>query len=212
MMGKEFGTIIQLGDILVSEEVVSEFFCCDYSLCKGICCVKGDSGAPLEEDEPGRIEDEYDSYSALMTEQGRKAVDAKGFFEIDIQNDIVTPLVPGTEECAYCHFGPGGECLCSIEKKWFEGKTRFRKPKSCHLYPIRVTRLTGGGRALNLHRWDICKDAYEKGRKEKIRVYEFLREPLIEYFGADFYEGLCAAAVHINGQDSSPERNLYSSP
>ena len=187
----DFGTIIQIGDILVSEDVVTEYFSCDYGVCRGACCIEGDSGAPVDEDELGRIERDYPAFSPLMREQGRMAVDAKGFFEIDIQGDIVTPLVEGSRECAFCHFGPEGECLCSIEK------CGRKKPRSCSLYPIRVTKLTGGGLALNVHHWDICTPAFEKGRREGVLVYQFLKKTLVEEFGGEFYTALDAAATHL---------------
>ncbi len=198
-MGKgKFGTIIQIGDILVSEDVVLEYFTCDYAACRGVCCIAGDSGAPLDESELEGLERDYPAYKAHMTPAGREAVDAKGFFEVDRDNDIVTPLMPpgdGSPDCpcAFCHFGPAGECLCAIE---MAGRT---KPASCSLYPIRVTRLTGGGLALNVHHWDICKPAFEKGRRERIRVYQFLKNPLTKSFGEDFYEALDAAAKHLRG-------------
>lgn len=197
MSKPRFGTIIQIGDILVSEDVVLEYFACDYAVCKGCCCIIGDSGAPLSEDEPGQIERDYAAFSPLMQEKGRAAVAEKGFFEIDRDGDMVTPVVPGSEECAYTHFNPDGSCLCAMEKCFFAGKCAFRKPISCQLYPIRVTDLPGGGKALNLHRWDICRDAYAKGKKEKVRVYEFLREPLIQAFGEEFYSALSAAAMRV---------------
>lgn len=193
-MGKgKFGTIVQIGDILVSEDVVTEYFACDYGKCRGACCIIGDSGAPMEEDETDLVEREYPEFKDLMRPQGREAAEKKGFFEIDRDGDIVTPLVEGSCECAYCHFGPDGECLCAIEMRG------LKKPVSCSLYPIRVTRLTDGGLALNLHRWEICVDAFEKGRREHIRVYEFLRKPLTERFGEEFYEALSAAAKHLRG-------------
>lgn len=192
-MRNDFGTIIQIGDILVSEEVVTEFFSCDYPVCKGACCIFGDSGAPMDESEPDKLERDYPKYSALMSQRGRDAVSAKGFFEIDRDGDIVTPLVPESCECAFCHFLPGGDCLCAIEK------CGCAKPVSCSLYPIRVTRLTGGGLALNLHRWDICRPAFEKGEKEGTRVFQFLKKPLTEVYGGEFYAALEAAAEHILG-------------
>jgi len=194
-MRSDFGTIIQIGDCLVSEDVVLEFFACDYQKCKGCCCVEGDSGAPLEESELEGLERNYPKYSPLMRPQGRAAVSAKGFFELDRDGDIVTPIVASTQECAFTHFLEDGSALCAIEKCGCE------KPVSCRLYPIRLTNLTGGGIALNLHRWGICKEAYEKGKKEGIRVYQFLREPLISRFGQDFYEALCAAAEHVINQE-----------
>ena len=124
----------------------------------------------------------------------QKGCVGKGFFEVDIDGDIVTPLVPGSEECAYTCFDKDGNCFCAMEKCWFQGQGDFRKPISCWLYPIRVSTLSNGMKALNLHRWDICRDAYEKGKKEKVRVYEFLREPLERFFGNDFYSALCEAA------------------
>ena len=197
-MGKgRFGTIIQIGDILVSEDVVTERFACDYAVCRGACCIAGDSGAPMEERETETLERDYPAYSGYMTPEGRAAVDAKGFFDIDRDGDIVTPLMPPLapdaqdQPCAFCHFGPAGECLCAIE---MAGRT---KPVSCSLYPIRVTRLTGGGLALNVHHWDICKPAFEKGEREDVRVYQFLKNPLTNAFGADFYEALDAAATHL---------------
>ena len=199
-MGKgRFGTIIQIGDILVSEDVVTEHFACDYAVCRGACCIAGDSGAPLEERELEGLERDYPAYCGYMTPQGRAAVDAKGFFEVDRDDDIVTPLMaPGTPDaqdlpCAFCHFGEAGECLCAIE---MAGRTQ---PISCSLSPIRVTKLTGGGLALNVHHWDICKPAYDKGSREGIRVYQFLKNPLTKAFGEDFYSALEAAAKHLHG-------------
>lgn len=193
----KFGTIIQIGDILVSEDVVTECFACDYAVCKGCCCIIGDSGAPLEESELEPLEENYPIYSKLMRPQGRAQIDKEGFFSIDRDGDIVTPVVDQTEECAYTTFDEAGNCFCSIERCFFQGECKFRKPQSCWLYPIRVTKLTGGGQALNLHRWGICKDAYEKGRREGIRVYQFLRDPLISVFGQDFYDALSYAAKKI---------------
>ena len=192
-----FGTIIQIGDILVSEEVITEYFACDYPVCKGCCCIIGDSGAPLEEAEVADLEKHYPEYSGLMRPQGRDQVDKDGFFIIDRDGDIVTPVVDGTGECAYTTFDEAGNCFCSIEKCFFAGTCSFRKPRSCWLYPIRVTKLRNGGQALNLHRWHLCKDAYEKGKREGIRVYEFLRDPLTSLYGQDFYEALCAGAQRI---------------
>lgn len=193
-MDRRFGTIIQIGDILVSEDVATEYFACDYEACRGACCIVGDSGAPLEEDELENLERDYPGFCQLMSEAGRKAAESSGFFEIDIEGDIVTPLVKGSCECSYCHFGPAGETLCSIEK------AGFVKPVSCSLYPIRVTKLTGGSLALNLHRWDICRPAFEKGRREGIPAYRFLRRPLTERFGEEFYSALDYAATNLLGQ------------
>lgn len=186
-----FGTIIQIGDILVSEDVVLEYFSCDYEVCRGQCCIDGDSGAPLDESELEGLERDYPVYSPLMLDSGRDAVALNGFFELDRDGDIVTPLSVGSGVCAFAHFDGKGSCLCSIER------CGCRKPISCSLYPIRVTKFKGGGMALNLHRWDICKCAYDKGRREGVRVYQFLRGPLTTAFGEEFYAALEAAAAHL---------------
>jgi len=196
----EYSTIIEIDDCLVSSDILTEYYACDYEKCKGCCCIIGDSGAPLDESEPEAIEKNYQIFSPIMRPQGREAVEKKGFFEIDIDGDMVTPLVPGSEECAYCHFDEAGNCFCSMERLWFQGQGDFRKPISCWLYPIRVSTLRNGMRALNLHRWEICKDAFAKGKKEKIHVYEFLREPIERYFGEEFYEQLCEAAKMLESQ------------
>ncbi len=193
-------SIIQIDDCLISSEILTEYFACDYERCKGCCCIIGDSGAPLEECEAEAIEKNYPVFSHEMRPQGRRKVAESGFFEIDADGDMVTPLVPDSEECAYTHFDGNGNCFCAIEKCWFQGKGDFRKPVSCWLYPIRITRLSNGMRALNLHRWDICKDAFIKGRKEKVRVFEFLREPIERYFGEDFYSALSEASRMLSAR------------
>lgn len=200
-MKQEYSSIIQIDDCLVSSEILTEYFACDYEQCKGCCCIIGDSGAPLEECETEALEKNYEVYCGEMQEAGRTAVADKGFFEVDVDGDLVTPLVPGSEECAFCHFDDHGNCFCAVERCWLRGEGDFRKPISCWLYPIRVSRLSNGMRALNLHRWDICKDAFEKGRKEKVRVYKFLREPIERYFGEDFFEALRQAAAMLGVED-----------
>ena len=197
---KNTHSIIQIDDCLVSEEILTEYFACDYEKCRGCCCIIGDSGAPLEECEAGAIEKNYPVFSPQMRQAGRDKVAQSGFFEIDVDGDMVTPLVLGSEECAYSHFDGDGNCFCSIEKCWFRGETDFRKPISCWLYPIRISLLSNGLRALNLHRWDICRDAFIKGRKEKVRVFEFLREPIEHYFGKDFYSALSEASRMLNAR------------
>ena len=152
-----------------------------------------DCGAPLEEEEIELLERDYPAYSGLMSEAGREAAESKGFFEVDFEGDIVTPLVPGTQECAYTLF-EDGNCLCAIERCHVRGGCAFPKPVSCALYPIRIKRLSNGMLALNVHQWDICRDAFEKGRRDGVRVYQFLRAPLIRRFGQDFYDQLLAAA------------------
>ena len=191
-MSYRFGTIIQIGDILVSEEVVTEYFACDYAKCKGRCCIEGDAGAPLDESELPGLERDYPKYSPEMMESGREAVALNGFFEIDREGDMVTPLVCGSAACAFANFREDGCIYCAIEDRG------CRKPASCSLYPVRIKRFSNGSLGLNFHRWEICGDAFEKGRREGVRVYQFLRKPLTDAFGEEFYEALCAAAAHVN--------------
>lgn len=187
-------SIIQIDDILVSSDIITEYFCCDYQKCKGVCCIYGDSGAPLEEEECQALEDEYLNFSPLMSAEGRLVVSQKGFFEVDMDGDLVTPLVGCGGKCAYTIIDEHEHCYCAVERSFINGKSNFKKPISCWLYPIRVTKLRSGLTALNLHRWDVCKNAFVKGKKEEVPVYKFLKEPLIHLFGEDFYAALDAAA------------------
>ena len=155
-MIKYMDTMVIIDDKIVSSEIFTEYFACDYAVCGGACCIIGDSGAPMEEDEPERIEANYGRFSPLMSPEGRAVVEEKGFFEIDSDGDMVTPLVPGREECAYAACDEDGNWFCTIERSWCRGGSDFVKPISCRLYPIRVSRLSNGMIALNLHRWNIC--------------------------------------------------------
>jgi hypothetical protein len=154
----------------------------------------------LDEDELQVLEDEYPNFGRYMTPAGHTAIAEKGFFELDIEGELVTTVAHGGE-CAYSFQDSAGNCLCAIEKCFFKGECAMRKPRSCWLYPVRVTKLTGGGLALNFHQWDVCRAAFEKGRKEGIHVYEFLREPLCKVFGDEFYEALCAAAAKFRDSE-----------
>lgn len=198
--------LLQIGDFLVSTDIISECFACDYKVCKGACCIYGESGAPYNVlkglpqcnvvDEASALEQSYQLFSQYMSDNGRKAVASQGFSVVDRDGDAVTPLVSGTQECAFCHFDDEGNCRCSIQMAGVSSPN-LAKPVSCSLYPIRLRRLCSGMTAVNLHRWDICKCAFERGRREGIRVYEFLREPIIASFGQEFYEALSAARMHF---------------
>ncbi len=186
-------SIIQIGDILVSSEVITEYFCCDYEVCRGACCIIGDSGAPLAENELPLLERHYPSFEKWMGDEGCARISETGFFEIDRDGDLVTPLLGDSEACAYTRFEEGG-CFCAIERAHCAGACPWAKPISCRLYPIRASVLSNGLTALNLHRWEICKCAFEKGRREGIHVYQFLRAPLTDAYGAEFYDHLCEVA------------------
>ncbi len=182
-------TIIEIDNFLVSSAIFTEQFICDLSKCKGACCIIGDSGAPLEDSECKLLEMELGSISKYLSPEGKDTISNEGLFVKDRDGDIVTPLING-EECAYTYFDSDDNCLCSIEKCYFAKETSFRKPISCWLYPIRVSKLSNGMTALNLHQWHICLDAFAKGKKEGVPVFKFLKEPLTFAFGEEFYAKL----------------------
>lgn len=186
--------MIEIDDKIVSLDILREQFACDISRCKGICCVEGNAGAPLDIDEVDTLEEEWDNYAPYMTEQGRAAVAQQGFMVVDQEGDYTTPLVDDAE-CAYS-FNENGVTYCAIERAYREGKSRFVKPISCHLYPIRLMRFSNGSIGLNYHRWDICRPACECGRESGIPLYKALREPIVRRFGEEFYKALeCAASL-----------------
>lgn len=196
--------MIQIEDALVSFDIFEEKFCCDLAQCKGVCCVEGDSGAPLEKDEPGKIEANYRNVKPCMKAEGIAAVEEQGYAVIDRDGDLVTPLIHN-RECAYA-IEENGACWCAIEKAWTEGKSSFRKPISCHLYPIRISKYEGF-EALNYNRWEICACARRKGREEGIPLYRFLKDALILRYGREWYEQLEYAAREIEaGRIEIPRR------
>lgn len=184
--------MIEIDDKIVSADLLRECFACDLSQCKGICCVEGNAGAPLEMDEVDTLEEEWENYRPYMTPEGIEAVERQGFMVVDPDGDYTTPLIDDAE-CAYS-YEEDGVTYCAIEKAWKEGKTPFRKPISCHLYPIRLASFSNGSVGLNYHRWEVCRSARECGRRLGVPVYRALREPIIRRFGEEFYAQLEAAA------------------
>ena len=184
--------IIVSDKILVSENILTEYFTCNPRACQGICCVEGESGAPLEQDECTLLETEWTRFVPFMQKTGVRAIEKQGPWTLDIEGDAVTPLIEG-KECAYAFFRDG-ICRCAIEKAYSEGVSSFRKPVSCWLYPIRVRKLADGVIGLNYHKWYLCSTARELGAQKKIRVFEYLKEPLIHCFGRDVYQAIRQAA------------------
>lgn len=176
-----------IGDVLVSEELVDKCFCCDLEQCKGQCCVDGDGGAPVEPFETASLEEHYHSFEKYMTEEGAAVVQDGGAFVLD-GGDFETPLVESNAACAFAYF-EDGIAKCAIEKCFRKGEIPFRKPISCFLYPIRISKV-GDYDALNYHHWDICHTAVENGERLGIPVYRFLKEPLTEKYGEDWYKEL----------------------
>ena len=172
--------LIEIGGRIVVTDILTEKFCCDLRQCHGMCCVEGNAGAPLEEDEVAVLEAEYPNYADCMTEAGRQVIEQQGFYVVDEDGDYTS----------------------AIEKAYREGHTYFKKPISCHLYPIRISRFGDGSEGLNYHRWNICASARKCGMEKGIRVYEGLREPIERRFGKEFYDELDAAAKYL---DSNPD-------
>jgi hypothetical protein len=187
--------MIEIDGKIISLDIFTKKFACDISRCHGICCVEGNAGAPLEEGEDEILEQEFHSYSPFMTPEGIAAIEQQGFAVVDEDGDLTTPLIGGAE-CAYSII-ENGITMCAIEKAWFGGLTEFRKPISCHLYPIRVTKFRNGTLGLNYHRWDVCAPAIELGNARGIPIYRSLKEPIIRAFGDDFYEAMEEAKKYI---------------
>lgn len=185
----------QIGDVLISDEVLTERFICDLQDCKGACCIEGDAGAPLELDEVLELEEVLPVIWDGLDQQARKVINKQGVAYTDPEGQLVTSIVNG-KDCVFTCYDEQGCCFCAIEKAFREGKTKFRKPISCYLYPIRVKQV-GDMEALNYNRWNICKAAVLLGQKENVRVYEFLKEPLIRKFGEAWYQELIEAVEEL---------------
>lgn len=192
--------MIQIDDKIVSADLIRVKFCCDIAHCKGICCVEGNSGAPLEMEEVDILEQEWENYKDYMTEDGIKSIDEQGFMVIDTDGEYTTPLI-NDKECAYS-FEENGITFCAIERAYREGKTGFFKPISCHLYPIRLTTFNNGSIGLNYHRWGVCSGALTLGQNVGTPIYRSLKEPIIRRFGEEFYEALTEAEKLLEQEDN----------
>lgn len=179
--------MLQVDNTIVSFDIFEKKFVCDLEKCKGACCIHGDSGAPLEEDEKLILRKIYKKIKPYLREEGVKSVKDLGVFIKDADGDYVTPLVNG-KECAYVIF-ENGIAKCAIEKAYLDGKIEFKKPISCHLYPIRITKYKKFD-AVNYHEWDICRDALKNGKSLDVNIFTFLKESLIRKYGQDWYEQL----------------------
>ena len=185
--------ILEVGGVLISSEILTECFCCDYEKCKGVCCVEGDAGAPVTMDEIADIEDTLDAVWPSLSASAQSVIDRQGVAYADRDGDMVTSIVRG-KDCVFTCYD-GDSCLCALERAYRDGNTRFCKPISCALYPIREKQFADGVVALNYHRWAICRDAVEKGEALGMPVYRFLKEPLIRRFGQAWYDELCEVAA-----------------
>ena len=188
--------IIQVGEVRLTSEILTEYFCCDLEACKGICCVEGDSGAPLTLDEVGEMENVLDEVWPDLSAQAQSLIDRQGVAYTDAEGDLVTSIVQG-RDCVFTCYGTDGCCYCASDKAFREGRTAWDKPISCALYPIREKHFRDGSVGLQYHRWNICRPAVEKGRRLNLKLYQFLKAPLVRRFGQAWYDELCEAAQQL---------------
>jgi hypothetical protein len=181
--------MIAIDETLISEDLLEKQFVCDLTRCKGACCVEGDAGAPLEHSETITLETEYEAIKPFLRKEGIAAIEAEGTSVIDPADDEpVTPLV-NDAECAYVIFDESGTTKCGIEQAWEAGATTFRKPVSCHLYPVRIQKYPAYD-AVNYHKWQICAPACSLGESLQVPVYKFLKDALIRKYGPEWYTQL----------------------
>jgi len=191
--------LVEVKDKVVSTQIFEKKFVCDLNACKGACCIEGDAGAPLSLEEIDILEDNLEAIKPHMRPEGLASVEKSGVFYIDQDGDAGTTLV-NEKECAFVYFDEQGITKCAVEKAYLEGETTFKKPISCHLYPIRVKQFTEY-QALNYDVWDICEPACACGDKLDVPVYRFLKEPLIRAFGEPFFKELELVEQELKDQD-----------
>ncbi|MES2727707.1 MAG: DUF3109 family protein [Bacteroidota bacterium] len=180
--------MILLDNTIVSEDVLERNFICNLTACKGACCVEGDFGAPITEEEIETLASEIENIKPFLTEAGIKAIAERGFWERDSDGDLVTTCLP-TGECNFSLRDVNGILKCGIEEAHKNGKSSLYKPISCHLYPIRISQV-GNYEALNYHSWDICAPACTLGKEHQVPVYQFLKNALTRKFGEAWYNEL----------------------
>lgn len=179
--------MIAIDETLISDDIVEQCFVCDLNACKGMCCIEGDAGAPLTDQEIDFLEEHIELIKPYMTKEGIAEVDLNGVFDVFIDNSYVTPLIEN-KACVYAYY-EGDVVKCAIEKAFEDGKIDFIKPISCHLYPVRIQEYESYD-AVNYHEWEICKCARIKGAKENVKIFEFLKTPLIRKYGQEWYDAL----------------------
>lgn len=188
--------MFQLGKTIVSEDIIEKDFICNLSACKGACCVDGDAGAPLDENEAKLLEELYPKVKPFLRKEGIIAIEEQGTSIITKDGELETPLIKG-EDCAYVFFDEHKTALCGIEEAYNQGEIKWKKPISCHLYPVRVKEYSEFS-AVNYHHWHICDDACILGKELQVSVYKFVKEALIRKFGEDWYMELEKVATNLN--------------
>jgi hypothetical protein len=197
--------MLQIQDTLISLDLFDQMFCCNLAQCNGICCVEGESGAPLELEEIDNLEKALPYIWNDLSKNAKELIKIQGVAYVDSEGEMVTSIVNG-KDCVFTYYDKDGMCLCAIEKAWRSGKISFIKPISCHLYPIRTKKISNFI-AVNYQEWSICSSAKRCGEKLKLPVYRFLKEPLIRKFGQEWYNELCIAADILKkekGENENP--------
>lgn len=190
--------MIQIDDTIIAMDIIEEKFLCDLSACKGECCVEGDSGAPLEKEEVKILEDILPLVWNDLSAEAQRIIKEQGVAYKDSDGDMVTSIVNG-KDCVFTYYDENGICKCAVEKAYKDGKTDFYKPISCHLYPIRLEKYRNFT-AVNYHRWRVCKAAVVLGEKKGLRIFQFLKDPLIRRFGELWYNELASVAEELEKQ------------
>ncbi len=188
--------MFQIGKTIVSEDLVEKQFVCNLDACKGACCIDGDAGAPLEDTELIILEEIFPKVKPFLREEGLKAIEKQGLYTTNEDGEHETPLLNGAD-CAYVIFDDKNIALCAIEEAYNQGEITFKKPLSCHLYPVRVQDYSEFA-AVNYHHWHICSDACTLGKELKVPVYKFLKQALIRRFGETWFEELELVAKNHN--------------
>lgn len=185
-------------DILVSDDVINQQFICNLKACKGACCWEGDWGAPLLEEEKEILDEIYPKIKSYLTKEGQQVIEKQGAYVYNEEpKEFGTSLVDN-KACAFMTMDQLGIAHCGIEQAYNDGVIDFKKPISCHLYPLRVSKDENiGFEALNYDRWEVCNAACELGKKEQLPVYIFVQEAIKRKYGDDFYDELDAAAKHF---------------
>lgn len=196
--------MLQIKDTIVSLDIAERFFTCDIASCLGECCIEGDAGAPITEDEYKKIKEILPLIWDDLMPRAKEEIEANGVAYVDEEGDLVTQIIDG-KNCVFSCYGSNGMCLCAIEKAYREGRVDFMKPISCHLYPLRLKEYPSFT-AVSYHRWKICKAAEVLGRKRGVRLYEFLKEPLVRRFGKEWYDELVTACELYLKEYASDER------
>lgn len=188
--------MFQLGETIVSEDIIEKDFTCNLSACKGACCIDGDEGAPLEKEEAEILQEIYSKIKPFLRQDGIKAIEKQGVFVTNEENELETPLV-NDADCAYVNFDDRGIAFCGIEEAYNQGEISWKKPVSCHLYPV-IVKNYSEFLAVNYHKWQICDDACKLGKELQIPIYRFVKDALIRKFGEDWYMELEKVALGMN--------------